>query len=70
MKILIEEKDETQTYRVVPIDQLLEMVKLSNDKIEIYVPNLCGGESRITVYRSETPNGNEKNLKLLKAIKK
>lgn len=70
MKILIEEKDETQTYRVVPIDQYLEMVKLYKDKIEIFVPNLCGGESRITVYRSETPNGNEENLKLLKEMKK
>ncbi len=66
MKILIEEKDETQTYRIAPVDQLIEMLKRYEDRIEIFVPNLCGGETRITVYRSENPNGHEGNLKRLK----
>jgi hypothetical protein len=72
MKISIEicEKDETQLYRPVPIDQLLEMCKTFKDKIEIYVPNICGGETRITVYRSTCPNGNEKNLSRLKKLGK
>jgi len=68
MKILIEEKDETQTYRIVPIDQLLEMVKLFNDRIEIFVPNLCGGETKLTVYRSTIPNGNTDNLERLREL--
>lgn len=68
MKILIEEKDETQTYRPAPIDQLFDMVKLYKDKIVIYVPNMCGGETRITVFRSEIPNGNTDNIDRLKKI--
>lgn len=51
MKILIEEKDETQTYRVVPIDSILDGVKRFKDRIEIYVPNVCGGETRITIFK-------------------
>ena len=48
MKILIEEKDETQR---PPIDQLFDMVKLFDDKVVIYVPNMCGGETRITIFK-------------------
>jgi len=68
MKILIEEKDETQTYRPAPIDQLFDMVKLFDDKVVIYVPNMCGGETRITIFRSEIPNGNTDNIDRLKKI--
>lgn len=68
MKISIEEKDESNAYRPVPIDQFLEMCKTYKDKVEIYVPNLCGGETRITVYRSTCSNGNEENLERLKKL--
>lgn len=68
MKIAIDEKDESDTYRPVPIDQWTQMAKCYKDKIEIYVPNLCGGETRITIYRSTCPNGNEKNLERLKKL--
>ena len=66
MKILIEEKDEIQEYRIVPIEQLLAMVKNKEDRYEIYVPNLCGGETRITIFKSSNPEGNTKNLDRLK----
>ncbi len=68
MKISIEEKDETQSYRPAPIDQILQMVKAFKDRIEIYVPNICGGETRVTIYRSTCPNGNEENVKRLKKL--
>ena len=67
-RISINEKDESETYRPVPIDQFLEMCKTYKDRIEIYVPNLCGGETRITIYRSTCPNGNEENLERLKKL--
>ena len=72
MKLQIDEKDETQTYRPAPIQQILEMVKLSEDGniIIIYVPNACGGETRITVYESEIPKGNEENTHILKSHRK
>ncbi len=66
MKLSIEEKDETQEYRPVPIQQLLEMVKLEKGKVIIYVPNLCGGETKITIFESEYPMGNTENLKRLR----
>ena len=72
MKLQIDEKDETQTYRPAPIQQILEMVKLSDngDVITIYVPNACGGETRITLYESTIPKGNEEfNMPILKAHK-
>src|SRR4030043_291317 len=62
MKILIEEKDETQEYRIVPIDQFVGMVLCQTDRIQIFVPNTCGGETRITVYRTTCPDGNPDNL--------
>lgn len=69
MKIAIEEKDETQSYRPVPIDQFIEMIKCKKDRIIIYVPNLCGGETKITIFCSEYPDGNEENIRRLKEIK-
>lgn len=51
MKILIEEKDESQEYRPVPIDSFIQMVKIEKDRVLIYVPNLCGGEIRITILK-------------------
>jgi len=60
MKILIEEKDETQQYRIVSLDQLLSMIKDREDRYEIYVPNLCGGETRITIYKEK--HNRRKNL--------
>ena len=65
MKILIEEKDETQQYRPTPIQQVLQMVKCFDDKVVVYVPNLCGGQSKITIYYSENPKGNEENMEIL-----
>ena len=62
MKISIEEKDETQTYRPVSVDQFVGMVKCLNDRVEIYVPNLCGGETKITIFRSTCNEGNIDNL--------
>lgn len=62
MKLLIEEKDESQTYRPVSVQQLLEMVKVNGDKVLIFVPNLCGGETRITVFESTNSLGNEDNF--------
>jgi len=68
MKIAIEERDETQQYRPVPLDQFQAMVKSHEDRICVYVPNLCGGETRITIFRSSCPNGNPENLERLKDI--
>jgi len=51
MKILIEERDKTQEYRIVSMDQLLSMVKDKGDRYEIYVPNVCGGETRVTIFK-------------------
>jgi hypothetical protein len=53
MKILIEEKDESQEYRPIPIEQFIEGTKIEKDRIIIYVPNVCGGETRITIYKSD-----------------
>lgn len=66
MKILIEEKDETQDYRIVPIKQFIAMIKEKEDRYEIRVPNLCGGETRITIFKSTCPEGNVENIELLK----
>ena len=62
MKILIEEKDETQGYRVVPVEQFKDMTRVELDRIVIFVPNLCGGETRITIFKSSCPDGNIENL--------
>lgn len=62
MKISIFEKDESQKYRPVPVDQFKAMVKCRRDRVIIFVPNLCGGETKIVVFRSELPNGNEENI--------
>ena len=66
LKVLIEEKDETQKYRIAPIEQILQMVKVHKDKVVIRVPNLCGGETRITIFNSSYPDGNKENIKRLK----
>ena len=58
MKILIEEKDETQTYRIVPVEHLLSCMKVYPDRIEIFISNECAGETRITVYKTTIPDGN------------
>ena len=50
-KIGIEEKDESQGYRPVPLEQLLQMIKNKADRVEIFVANVCGGETRITIYK-------------------
>ena len=50
-KIAIEEKDESQGYRPIPLEQLLQMIKNKADRVEIFVPNVCGGETRITIYK-------------------
>jgi len=42
MKLLIEEQDETQGYRPVPVEQFLAMVKVKRDRVEVRVPNLYG----------------------------
>jgi len=70
MKVLIEEKDETQGYRVIPLEQFKEATYVFPDRIEIYIPNLCGGETRITIFKSEIPEGHPHNVPLLKRIKK
>lgn len=67
MKIAIEEKDDTQKYRVIPIEQFMEAVKDYEDRIEIFVPNLCGGETRVTIFKTEYPLGNVENILLLRA---
>lgn len=69
MKISIEEKDESQTYRPVPVDQLFEMLRNKPDRIVIYVPNLCGGETRISIFKSSIPEGNPENLARLLKLK-
>jgi len=51
MKLLIEEKDETQTYRPIDIERQNKMLKDYPDRLEIYIPNLCGGETRITIFK-------------------
>jgi hypothetical protein len=70
MKIAIEEKDESQTYRPAPIQQILEMTKVFPDRVVLYVPNLCGGETRITIYKSSIPDGNQENMTRLAKIKR
>ena len=62
MKILIEECNETQLLRVVPLQQFKDMTKEESDRVVIRAPNLCGGETRITIFKSETPEGNTDNL--------
>ncbi len=69
-KLLIEEKDETQLYRPAPIQQILEMVKLDENKIIIYVPNACGGETRITIFESCLPRGNPENITRCQQLRK
>ncbi len=66
MKLLIEEKDETQSYRPISAQQFLQSVKADNQKVVIRVPNMCGGETRITIYESAIPLGNEANLAALR----
>ena len=58
MKILIEEKDETQTFRIVPVDHLLNCMKDYPDRVEVFTSNECGGETRVTVFKSTIPDGN------------
>ena len=53
MKILIEEKDGSQEYRPISIEQFIQGIKLEKDRVIIYIPNACGGETRITVYKSD-----------------
>lgn len=70
MKIAIEEKDDTQKYRPISIEQFMEAVKDYKDRVEIFVPNLCGGETRITIFKTACPLGNVKNILLLRARQK
>jgi hypothetical protein len=65
MKLTIEEKDETQRFRPIPVSQFLQAVKDYEDKIVVFVPNLCGGETRITIFKSKIPEGNPENVKRL-----
>jgi len=51
MRFLIEEKDRTQEYKPIEIETLLEMVKNYKDRVCIYVPNACGGETKITIFK-------------------
>jgi len=66
VKIAILEKDESQKYHPVPVDQFKQMVKCRRDRIIIYVPNLCGGETKIIIFRSEISNGNQENMTRLR----
>lgn len=66
MKIMVEERDETQRYRPAPIEQLFEMIKIFDDRIIVYVPNMCGGETKVTIFKSSIPDGNTDNLTKLK----
>jgi hypothetical protein len=70
LKVLIEEKDETQDYRVVPLEQFKQATKEYPDRVVIFVPNLCGGETRITIFKTEIPDGHPDNVPLLKKIRK
>ena len=54
-KIAVEEKDDLQEYRPVPLERLLQMIKAKADRVEIFVPNACGGETRITIYKDKDP---------------
>ena len=65
MKLIIEEKDESQQFRPIPVSQFLQSVKDHEDRVIIFVPNLCGGETRITIFKSEIPEGNPENVKRL-----
>lgn len=68
MKLLIEEKDESGGYRVAPLEQMIGMVRMYEDRVVIFVPNGCGGETRLTFYKTEYPDGNIENLEYLKRI--
>ena len=54
MKLKIEEKDETMSYRPIDIERQSQMLKDYYDRLEILVPNQCGGETKITVYKNYT----------------
>ena len=51
---------------MVPVAQFKDMTRVESDRIVIFVPNLCGGETRITVFKSSCPDGNIENLKRLR----
>ena len=70
MKISIEEIDETERYRDVPLEQFLEQVQDFHDRVVLYIPNLCGGETRITIYKTTSPLGNLENIKQIRKIKR
>lgn len=61
MKILIEEKDETQQYRPIPVGQFLSAVADLRDRVVIYLPNCCGGETRVSIFKTSIPEGNIEN---------
>ena len=44
------------------------MIKIYPDYYEVYVPNLCGGETRLTFFKTNCPDGNIENIELLKQI--
>jgi len=50
-KISIFEKDSTDTYRPVSLEQFLQMVKDFGAIVKIVVPNACGGESIIEIHK-------------------
>ena len=52
-KIAVEEKDESQEYRPVPVERFLQCVKNFSDRVEVYVENVCGGETRVTIWKEK-----------------
>ena len=64
MKILIEEKDESDEYRPIPAGQYLANVQDLADRVVVFSPNYCGGETRITIFKSDIPEGNTMNRRI------
>ena len=49
LNVQVFEKDGSQKYRRHPEEA--QMIKFFVDRIEVYVPNLCGGETKIVIRR-------------------
>ena len=50
-KLSIEDKDKTDEYRPVSLDKFFQMVEDQTDRVIVTVPNMCGGETRITIFK-------------------
>lgn len=51
-RIKIEEKtDEHGEYKPYHFSDIINMIKETPDRLTIIVPNACGGETRVTIFK-------------------